>query len=115
MTNDPVNHPAHYTQGEVECIDAIESALGRRGFEDYCTGAAIKYLWRWRHKGGKQDLEKAAWYIDRIIKSAEKNGDKLFAPTSDEVGYTPWNRGVKPIGWIGKSATYDDDTEQADV
>lgn len=117
MTNDPVNHPAHYTQGEVECIDAIESALGRRGYEDYCTGAAIKYLWRWRHKGGKQDLEKAAWYIDRIIQSLEKVGDKLFVPTSLEAAVAaavPGKGGIKLPCWVNSSAFRNKETEQED-
>lgn len=64
---DPTN-PAHYRQGEVECIDAIKAAtINLSGFEGFCTGNAIKYLWRWNAKGGKTDLEKARWYIDRLV------------------------------------------------
>lgn len=67
---DQVNHPAHYTAGEVECIEAIESAVtGLTGMEAYCTGNAIKYLWRWKLKNGKEDLQKAGWYVDRMIES----------------------------------------------
>lgn len=66
--SDPVNHPPHYNFGKVECIDALESALtGLDGFEAYCTGAALKYLWRWKHKGGVEDLRKAEWYLKRLI------------------------------------------------
>jgi len=68
---DNVNHPAHYTQGKVEAIDAIESALGADGFEMYCTGNALKYLYRWRHKGGLEDLKKARWYINRLLEEGE--------------------------------------------
>lgn len=65
---DMVNHPPHYTRGGVECIDALASACyDLQGMEAICTANAIKYLWRWKHKGGKQDLEKARWYIDRLI------------------------------------------------
>lgn len=61
---DMVNHPPHYTAGGIECIDALEAAtIGLRGIEAVCTANAIKYLWRWKQKGGKQDLEKAIWYI----------------------------------------------------
>lgn len=68
---DPVNHPAHYTAGKVECIDALEAATtGLQGIEAVCTGNAIKYLWRWKQKGGRQDLEKACWYINRMLKDA---------------------------------------------
>lgn len=69
INNDNVNHLAHYTQGGIECIDAISAATaGLSGIEAFCTGNALKYLWRWPHKNGIEDLEKAKWYIDRIIK-----------------------------------------------
>lgn len=70
---DVVNHPAHYCEGKIECIDAIESATANlTGFKGYCTGNAIKYLWRWHSKGGTEDLRKAAWYIERLIAFIEK-------------------------------------------
>jgi len=70
--HDPVNHPAHYTAGKVECIDAIESATeGLTGGLAYNTGAAIKYLWRWSRKNGAEDLRKARWYVDRLIAEVE--------------------------------------------
>lgn len=63
-----VNHPAHYNAGNIECIDAIEEAVkGLDGKEAFATGNAIKYLWRWKRKGGKEDLRKAVWYINRLI------------------------------------------------
>lgn len=68
---DAVSHPLHYTQGGVECIDAIRSALGPEGFQEYCRGNVIKYLWRWRHKGGLEDLEKARVYQNWLIESVE--------------------------------------------
>jgi hypothetical protein len=65
--NDPIN-PNHYKQGNVECIDCIESATSSlTGFEGFCTGNAIKYLYRWKQKGGKQDLEKARYYINKLL------------------------------------------------
>ena len=76
MKNDAVNHPSHYTKGKIECIDAIESAItGLDGIDAMCTGNAIKYLWRWKWKHGIEDLEKAKWYIDKIIKSKEGFND----------------------------------------
>lgn len=48
---DNVTHPSHYTQGKVECIDAIEAAVtGLTGMEAVCTAQCIKYLWRWRRR-----------------------------------------------------------------
>ena len=64
---DNVNHPSHYTKGSIECIDAIESALGKSDFQAYCQGNILKYVWRWKEKGGIEDLKKARWYIDRIV------------------------------------------------
>lgn len=74
--NDSVNRPSHYTSGIIECIDAIESALGLSGFMDYCQGNAMKYLWRWRKKGGIEDLKKAGWYIERMVKTLEKERER---------------------------------------
>ncbi len=68
---DKVNHPAHYTAGKVECIDALEAATeGLTGIEAVCTANAIKYLWRWKRKGGQEDLRKARWYINRLLGDA---------------------------------------------
>jgi len=62
---DMVNHPPHY-QGKVECIDAIEAALGPEGFAAYCRGNAIKYSFRAGRKGPcAEDLAKAQWYLAR--------------------------------------------------
>ena len=66
--SDPTN-PDHY-KGAVECIDAITVATeGLQGIEAFCTGNAIKYLWRWKKKNGREDLEKAQWYINRLLRS----------------------------------------------
>jgi hypothetical protein len=66
---DLVNSPPHYRQGDVECIDAIESALTAEEFRGYCKGNALKYIWRERHKGQDESLKKAIWYLERIPKA----------------------------------------------
>lgn len=72
MTNDNVNHPSHYTAGGIECIDALKAATeGLEGIQAVCTANAIKYLWRWRRENGAEDLKKAKWYIDRLLKELE--------------------------------------------
>lgn len=69
---DAVNHPAHYTRGGVECIDAIEAAtISLKGAEAVCTGNVIKYVWRWKFKNGAEDLKKAAWYLLRLIRKKD--------------------------------------------
>ena len=70
-TNDAVQHPSHYTQGGIECIEAIRASMTADGFCDYCKGNIIKYIWRWRSKGGVEDLKKARVYLDWLINAAE--------------------------------------------
>lgn len=68
--SDNVNHPSHYTSGDIECIDAIEAAIShiKDPVAAYLTGQVIKYMWRWELKNGLEDLNKASWYQDRLKK-----------------------------------------------
>lgn len=67
MSNDAVNSPAHYTQSNIECIDAIEASMGMLEFSGFLKGQVMKYIWRYRHKGRMaEDLEKAGWYLHRL-------------------------------------------------
>jgi hypothetical protein len=64
---DAVNHPAHYTQGKIEVIDALED--WKLGFHE---GNVVKYVARAKHKGRElEDLKKARWYLDRRIQQME--------------------------------------------
>jgi hypothetical protein len=75
VKEDQVNHPSHYTDGGIECIEAIEAQLTAEEYQGYLRGNCVKYLWRWRHKGGKTDLAKAQWYLDRLLTFTEaQNG-----------------------------------------
>lgn len=81
---DCVNHPNHYTQGGIECIDAIRASLGELEFADYCKGNIIKYLWRYRFKNGVEDLKKARVYLNWMIDAEEKNVEtQEAAPCGD--------------------------------
>jgi len=62
---DDVNHPSHYTQGGIECIEVLEQLA--EGGHDFRILNAIKYLWRYQHKGGDESLRKAIWYIERML------------------------------------------------
>ena len=69
QAHDPVNHPAHYTAGGIEVIDAIE-AWGLD--KDFCLANAVKYIARAGKKDPAktiEDLRKAAWYLNRRIAS----------------------------------------------
>ena len=74
---DPEVHtPSHYLTGGIETIDFIEAKLGPAGFRAYCTGQVIKYLARAEHKGRPlQDLEKAKWYLSRLIDRVGAEGE----------------------------------------
>ena len=70
--SDNVNHPEHYTSGGIECIDAIRASLGDKEFADYCKGNIIKYIWRYRHKNGVEDLRKAQVYLNWMIEAEKR-------------------------------------------
>ena len=62
-----VNHPSHYTNGTIECIDYLKDSMPFDSFIGFLEASAKKYLHRWRNKGGVEDLEKAQWYINRMV------------------------------------------------
>jgi hypothetical protein len=64
---DLVNHPSHYNDGGIECIEAIEASLTPEEYRGYLKGNVQKYVWREKHKGGIESLEKAQWYLKRLI------------------------------------------------
>ena len=70
--SDMVNHPPHYNQKGIECIDAIQASTDT-GFEYYLQGNIMKYLWRYRYKDGSQDLKKALWYLNKLIEIRDAN------------------------------------------
>lgn len=67
---DNINHPSHYTNGDIECIDAIKASMCTVEFLGYLKGNIMKYLWRYRLKGREiEDLKKAQWYLDKLVSS----------------------------------------------
>ena len=69
-----VEHPQHYNQGSIECIDAMKSAFGVDEVSSFCKLNAFKYIWRAKDKlNTLEDLKKARWYIDKIIEIQERN------------------------------------------
>ena len=67
---DIINHPEHYTKG-IETTDYIRSWN-----MDYVRGNIIKYVTRFPYKGtALQDLKKAKWYLEYLIKEVEKDDD----------------------------------------
>ena len=88
-----VNHPPHYNQHGVECIDAIKATTGDN-FKDYLKGNIMKYLWRFNYKGKpEEDLQKAKWYLDRLISEVALN---RYKNTPDVQDLLDQARGRKP-------------------
>lgn len=70
LATDAVNHPSHYADScSMECIDVMEMVFGSEMVSWYCLVNAFKYMWRWKHKNGIEDLDKASWYLDRYNSS----------------------------------------------
>ena len=64
--NDAVSYPSHYTQGKIEVLDFIlDQEL------PYLPGQVIKYICRYRFKNGLEDLQKAEFYLKRLIEEWE--------------------------------------------
>lgn len=73
--NDIVNHPQHYCQGGIETIDIIKAKMLPERFRGFLQGNVIKYVTRAEFKGKQiEDLKKAAWYLDRLIKEIDEDG-----------------------------------------
>lgn len=79
-----VNHPSHYNQGSLEVIDAIEGlSLG------FHAGNVVKYVARYKHKAGIEDLRKARWYLDRLIQNEERQEANVKTATDVSSGNHP--------------------------
>lgn len=67
LASDPVNRPAHYTHGGIETIDYLKAKMSPEMFEGFLLGNVLKYTSRYREKNGRQDLEKARWYLNKLL------------------------------------------------
>ena len=74
---DNVNHPAHYISATgLETIDVIKAFTSDlKGMDAVCTANVIKYICRWKHKNGLEDLKKAQWYLNQLIEIVEKESN----------------------------------------
>ena len=79
---DNVNHPPHYTVGDIECIEAIKASMSHVEFMGYLKGAGLKYLWRYMYKNKpREDIDKALWYLNRLR-------EELDDPIPPEVAFS---------------------------
>lgn len=75
IPTDNIN-PTHYKVGGIQTIEFIKAKMSKEQFAGYLLGNVIKYTSRYQFKNGIEDLEKAKWYLDRMI--AEAKGEGLF-------------------------------------
>lgn len=74
--SDMICHPAHYNQGNIECIDAMAAAtVNKRGIEAVCVSNVIKYLFRYETKNGLEDVKKAQFYLNRLVDELEAKSE----------------------------------------
>lgn len=74
--SDMICHPAHYNQGNIECIDAMATAtVNKHGIEAVCVSNVIKYLWRYESKNGLEDVKKAQFYLNRLVDELEAKSE----------------------------------------
>lgn len=92
---DSVNHPSHYNSHPcgIEAIDLCEQL-------PFNLGNAIKYLWRWREKGGVDDLQKALWYIKR--EQERRHRDRLTPAARIAAAFEQ----AEPCADVGKAVAY---------
>lgn len=68
--NDKINNPAHYTAGGIETLDYIKAKVS--DYPSYAAGNILKYVSRYEHKNGIEDLKKAQFYLNDLIKEMEQ-------------------------------------------
>lgn len=69
---DNVNHPGHYETGNFECIDVMIETQGKEAVKNFCICNAFKYLYRFRRKNGKEDIQKAIWYLKKYLEMEDE-------------------------------------------
>lgn len=85
-------NPDHYkNQTSLECIEAMEIIFGRDAVIDFCRCNAWKYIWRWKNKNGKEDLDKANWYLERAFDMLD-GSDVRILPVRRMIYYVNKNR-----------------------
>ncbi len=64
---DNVNNPAHYMGNGMQVIDVLKAFFDHDEYVGFLCGNVVKYVLRYRKKGGVEDLSKAQWYLNKLI------------------------------------------------
>lgn len=76
MVEDTVNHPKHYTNHPVECIEEMKAMFGLSVVANFCMCNVWKYRYRAMSKNGEEDLKKADWYMEEYLRIQEAMGER---------------------------------------
>ena len=76
-TGEEINHPTRYAGGKYECIDVMTDVFGEEAVRNFCKLNAFKYLWREQRKNGVEDLQKASWYLDKLIELSQNTDENV--------------------------------------
>ena len=88
---DNVNHPSHYEKScSLECIDVMEAMFGSEYLIIFCLMNSFKYLWRHKNKNGKEDLDKASWYLIKATSTLDYLKVKWSADDSFDYDLQDW-------------------------
>lgn len=83
LDQDNINNPPHYKQYSLEAIEGIKGSMSKEEFQGYLKGAALKYLWRYKYKQAPvEDLRKAKWYLDQLLKEVLNERPTISGPKS---------------------------------
>lgn len=72
---DVVNHPNHYTNRKIECIDEMIQVFGKQAVMDFCLCNVWKYRYRALAKNGQEDIAKSDWYMEKYLELKEEIDD----------------------------------------
>lgn len=71
VENDMVNNPVHYQSMvkdlNIDAISCMRAAFGDESVTGFCICNALKYIYRNQNKNGKQDIQKAIWYLNKYL------------------------------------------------
>ena len=102
-----VNHPDHYQGQKYECIEVMRDVFGEDAVKNFCQLNAFKYLWRSDKKNGKEDIQKAIWYLDKLIKEND------MKPDGEEkdviIGYIDHDGKIQQVKFVGSFEVVEDD------
>lgn len=88
---DNVNHPSHYEKScSLECIDVMQAMFGPERLITFCLMNSFKYLWRHKNKNGKEDLDKANWYLTRAAETLDCLKDIWKEDMAPDYDFEEW-------------------------